>query len=319
MSKEAVLQFYQFVLNSPALKDNFSAITGLPELIKLGAKYNYIFNQEDIAEASAIYAQKSSETEDKNGQIGLFKKTDADFSEKHSQFYHYEFKFSDVSGFEEIDQEIEKLKIKPSTVDMELYEKSFRDEDFNFASISPDSPEFKQQYDEIMKPCFDSKISLPEHEYTQRQFHLINLDLHVDHLLYEDYLMTKVRLVKLLEKLFGFEIKFSGSLWYPPNAYRLWHTNENQPGWRMYLIDFDEFESNSESQAFFRYMNPQTKELVTIEDKPKLIRFFKVEQEEDKLFWHCIVNATKFNRWSFGFLVSDDWMDNFLLRNSNKK
>lgn len=312
MSKEAVLQFYESILNSEDLKIKFRAITGLPELINLGSGYGYVFNQEEIAEASTAYAQENRKIENGNSQTGLFKKPNADFSPKLSHFYHYEFEFSEIPGFEEIAAEIEKLKIKPSTVDMQLYEESFRKEDFNFASISPDSPEFKQQYDEIMKQCFDPNIPLPKHEYTQHQFHLINLDLHVNHSLYEEYLMTKIRLLKLLEKFFGLEIKFSGSLWYPPNAYRLWHTNENQPGWRMYLIDFDEFESNAENKAFFRYMNPHTKELITIDDKPKLIRFFKVEQEEDKLFWHCIVNGTKFNRWSFGFFVPDNWMDTFL-------
>jgi hypothetical protein len=39
------------------------------------------------------------------------------------------------------------------------------------------------------------------------------------------------------------------------------------------------------------------------------VRFFKVEQDPGRLFWHCIVNATRRHRWSFGFTVPDTWLD----------
>jgi hypothetical protein len=119
-------------------------------------------------------------------------------------------------------------------------------------------------------------------------------------------------MISLLEAFFGSEIRASGSMWYPPFGYRLWHTNETQPGWRMYLIDFDEPAGDPAGISFFRYMNPQSKEIVTLEERPKLVRFFKVEQEKDKLFWHCIVNATTRNRWSFGFVVPENWTDKLL-------
>ena len=80
----------------------------------------------------------------------------------------------------------------------------------------------------------------------------------------------------------------------------------------MYLVDFDYFEPQDEGEAFFRYMNPSTKELVTLEEKPKVVRFFKIENEPSKLFWHCIANTTKSNRWSFGFQVSGKWMGKLL-------
>lgn len=312
MSKEAFIQFYQALLKTEELKEKIRAMTTTQELIKLGSQYGYCFTREDIAEASNSYAQESGQEVESNRQPVASKNSEASLSPNFSQFYHYEFEFSEIQGFEEIAQELENLKIKPSTVALNLYEKSFREDDFNFAGVSPASPEFHQHYSDIMEPCFNPKIPLPEPEYTQRHFHLINLDLHVEHPLYEDYLMSKVRLVKRLENFFEAEIRFSGSLWYPPNAYRVWHTNENQPGWRMYLIDFDTAQLGGEGQSFFRYMNPETKELVTLPEKPKLVRFFKIEQKASKLFWHCIVNATKFNRWSFGFAVPDTWMSRIL-------
>ena len=33
-----------------------------------------------------------------------------------------------------------------------------------------------------------------------------------------------------------------------------------------------------------------------------------IEREQEKLFWHCIVDETKAFRWSFEFSVPDNWM-----------
>jgi hypothetical protein len=82
---------------------------------------------------------------------------------------------------------------------------------------------------------------------------------------------------------------------YPPFAYRLWHTDETQPGWRMYLIDFDESVAPSDTQSFFRCMNRETQAIVTLQDRPRMLRFFKVDQRPDRLFWQCIVNGADRN------------------------
>jgi hypothetical protein len=52
-------------------------------------------------------------------------------------------------------------------------------------------------------------------------------------------------------------------------------------------------------------MNPESHELVTLEERPRMMRFFKIEQDPRKLFWHCIVNPTASNRWSFGFEIPE--------------
>lgn len=305
MLNEGIQQFHEEFLKNEELKQKVRTITTYRELIKLGEKYGYSFTAEDIAEANAAYPEN-------NQEVSLNDAVSS--SEKNSyQVYHYDFKWSELQKFEEIIPDFEKLKIKPSTVDVNHFEKFFRNDDFNFNSISPASPEFKSYHDEIIKSDMKSNEFEPIPEYTKRSFHLINLDLHVEHELYDDYFISKFKIIKFMENLFEEEVRFSGSLWYPPNAYRLWHTNETQPGWRMYWIDFDDFDSNTSERSFFRYMNPQTKELVTLYEQPKIVRFFKVENTTDKLFWHCIANATKFNRWSFGFAISDKWMKKLLL------
>lgn len=306
MSKEAVIQFYEAVANTEKLKQQIKAITRPEEIVQLGAQYGYCFTDEDIAAADAFLASKSCKP-----LISI----DSDGADSLNGFphaYHYEFKFSEIPGFGEIAQEVEKLKIKPDTVDLGLYEKSFREEDLRFADVSPASPEFKQRYLESLRSYLDLGVASPQPEYAWRQFHLINLDCYVEHSLYKDYFRAKVRLIELLESFFETEVRYSGSLWYPPNSYRMWHTNETQPGWRMYLVDFDNSEMKGDGKAFFRYMNPETKELVTLEEKPKVVRFFKIESEPSKIFWHCIVNATQANRWSFGFQISSQWMKKLL-------
>lgn len=303
MSKEAVIKFYEAISDSPEFKQEIKVITRQEELIKLGARNGYHFTREDLAEADASYIPQNNEP-----LISI--DSDDSAMEELPRPYHYEFKFSEIPGFEKIDRELKKLHIKPSTVDLDLYEKSFREEDFKFNYISPTVANFRQYYYKSLKSYSD--LPSPKPEYAWHPFHLINLDCHVEDPLYEDYFQTKVRLLQLLENCLNTEVRFSGSLWYPPNAYRLWHTNETQPGWRMYLVDFDRFEENGEGEAFFRYMNPKTKELVTLPEKPKIVRFFKIESEPSKLLWHCIVNTTKFNRWSFGFNVSSKWMDKLL-------
>lgn len=106
-------------------------------------------------------------------------------------------------------------------------------------------------------------------------------------------------------------MRFSGSLWYPPRSYRLWHTNETQPGWRMYVVDLDADPAHTGEASFFRYQNPTTGELVTLPERRQIIRFFKAEQDPQRLFWHCIANPGPHHRWSFGFVVPDNWVDRF--------
>ncbi|NEP36974.1 MULTISPECIES: Nif11-like leader peptide family natural product precursor [unclassified Moorena] len=306
MSKEAVEKFYEALENTEALRQQVKVITTEEELVKLGANHGYCFTKKDIAAANASYVPKSDKP-----LISI------DCSESASDkgfphAYHYEFKFSEIPGFEKIAEEVGKLKIKPDTVDIGLYEKSFWEANLKFADVSPADPEFQQRYLKSLRSYLDQGVASSQPEYAWSQFHLINLDRYVDHSLYDDYFRTKVKLIELLEEFFGAEIRFSGSLWYPPNAYRMWHTNETQPGWRMYCVDFDRCEFNGDGKPFFRYMNPETKELVTLEEKPKVVRFFKIESEPHKLLWHCIVNKTQANRWSFGFNVSDQWMNKLL-------
>lgn len=303
MSVESCLTFFQDLTTSSELKQQVKATTDTREVIAIGKRRGYIFDAQDLAQASNSFYQGGTAP----GTDAPTKRETYDTS----AFYHYEFDMEQIPGFEAITRELANLKVKPTTVDLDLYQKSFRQNDLDFTSMSPADPGFMQYYEEVMRDHWQGSPNGTGRDLFRRDFHLINLDQHVDWPHYEQYFQAKTRVISHLEAFFGAEVQFSGSMWYPPSAYRLWHTNETQPGWRMYLIDFDEPAADPGGSSFFRYMNPQNKEIVTLEERPKLARFFKVEQEKDKLFWHCIVNATTRNRWSFGFAVPENWLEKF--------
>lgn len=301
MSIESCVTFLRETNVSNELKQQMKAATDTKEIIAIGKKHGYTFDVSDLITASNSLNEGNG-AHTTSAPI----KQDTPVS---SAFYHYEFDMEQIPGFAEITRELSNLKIKPSNVNLQLYEQHFREDDFQFISLSPASPEFHQRYQEIMQSRQTNTSG--EHAFSRRDFHLVNLDQHIEHPQYDQYFQAKTRIISHLERFFGGEVRFSGSMWYPPRAYRLWHTNETQPGWRMYLIDFDESAGDPAGTSFFRYMNPQNKEIVTLEEHPKIARFFKIEQEKDKLFWHCIVNATTHNRWSFGFAVPEHWLDRF--------
>ena len=87
----------------------------------------------------------------------------------------------------------------------------------------------------------------------------------------------------------------SGYFWYPRNSWCGWHTNQDIPGERLYLVYASE-----DNKSFFRYRDPETNKVVTItEPKGWSINRFTVPYIEDSQIWHCVFSYT--NRISIGF------------------
>jgi hypothetical protein len=86
----------------------------------------------------------------------------------------------------------------------------------------------------------------------------------------------------------------SGHFWYPPGAYMAWHTNSGAPGLRMYISHAEE-----PGKSFFRYRDPDTKEIITSMDNEWNIRIFEIRS--DKLLWHAVYSDT--NRFSLGYMI----------------
>jgi hypothetical protein len=295
MSVESSRAFLQIVYDSPELNQQLKAVTGTQEIVRLGLRYGYTFDVPDLMEASSSFTTAPCRAPKARRPTAP--------PAPASGPLHHEYRLDDLPGLKGVIDQLPHLKIKPPSVDLARFERTFREEDLRSTSTSPADPAFQAWHEAMMKshwrdPALGSCAP-------RRDFHLVNLDEHVGHAGYDRYLDAKHRMVRTLEEFFGSEVRFSGSLWYPPSSYRLWHTNETQPGWRMYVIDFDEAPDGT---SFFRYMDPRTEEIVTLDERPRMVRFFKAEQDPSKLFWHCIVNPTQQHRWSFGFVVPDDWM-----------
>jgi len=90
------------------------------------------------------------------------------------------------------------------------------------------------------------------------------------------------------------KISSSGHFWYPPGSYMGWHTNSRVPGWRVYINYAEE-----PGKSFFRYRDPSTKEIVTLNDNVWNIRIFRITGEQP--IWHAVYSDT--NRFSFGYMV----------------
>jgi predicted ribosomally synthesized peptide with nif11-like leader len=299
MSVESCTAFLERTQEDPDLGRVMRSLTDTREFIALARRSGYTFDLQDLMSASsARAAQDPTPHEPEAGPPA----TDGE-----TAICHYELDLRDVSELGPVLDELPSLTIRPATVDLDRFAATLRPDDLEWTSMSPAAAEFRPRYEEIMAAHWNGGPGGPGGD-ERRDFHLVNLDQHVDHSLYDGYFEAKLRTVGHLERIFGPDLRFSGSMWYPPYSYRLWHTNETQPGWRMYLLDFDETIPDDDTRSFFRYMNPQTKELVTLRDRPAMLRFFKVDQRDDRLFWHCIVNGAPRNRWSFGFAISDDWM-----------
>jgi hypothetical protein len=314
MSVESSRAFLQIAYDSPELMQQLKAVTGTQEIVRLGRRYGYTFDVPDLMEASSSFTgahgkaprtvRRAAATP--SGRRSAVRREAEAPRDAGSGPLHHEYLLDDLPGLKGVVDQLPHLKIKPPSVDLARFGAAFREDDLRSTSMSPANPEFQTWHESMMKahwrdPALGSGAP-------RRDFHLVNLDEHVAHDGYDRYLEAKHRTVRTLEEFFDSEVRFSGSLWYPPSSYRLWHTNETQPGWRMYVIDFDEPPADPADMSFFRYMDARAKEIVTLGERPRMVRFFKAEQDPGKLFWHCIVNPTPRHRWSFGFVVPDGWM-----------
>ncbi|WP_243788712.1 Nif11-like leader peptide family natural product precursor [Saccharopolyspora gloriosae] len=292
MSVESCKKFLQATQDRPELAQQLKAATGMGEIVALGGRHGFEFTARDLIEGSTTFAggparrQRQEQAPPRSG----------------TAFYHHEYELADVPALAPLIDELPRLELQPTTVDMAAFRAEFREDDLRSTSDSPADPEFQAWHQRMAAAQWRDGADSP-----RRDFHLVNLDEHVDHPGYADYFDAKTRVIDLLEGVFGDDVRFSGSLWYPPSSYRLWHTNENQPGWRMYVVDLDDDFADGAETSFFRYQNPETGEIVTLPERRRIVRFFKTEQDPEKLFWHCIVNPTIRHRWSFGFAVPEDW------------
>jgi len=92
-------------------------------------------------------------------------------------------------------------------------------------------------------------------------------------------------------------LMLSGNCLYGPGGFMGWHSNEDQPGLRVYCIYSEESGKN-----FFRYQDPHSGEVVTdAEGAGWAIRTFELNSERP--LWHCVYAGCR--RLSVGFRHDD--------------
>lgn len=97
-----------------------------------------------------------------------------------------------------------------------------------------------------------------------------------------------------------------GCFYYPQGAFKEWHTNANQPGWRGYCVSIDQAEKSS-----FIYIEPKTRKVVELTDKNMHVNMFKVPENTNMQIWHAVKSDC--NRVSLGFLLNNqDKVENLI-------
>ena len=100
-------------------------------------------------------------------------------------------------------------------------------------------------------------------------------------------------------------INWSGSrnnavkMLYPKGGYMGWHHNANASGYNI-LLSWSE-----KGTGFFRYQDPITKEIITMNDTPGWtckVGYYGPWNEPDKIYWHC-AGAEHEERVTLGYII----------------
>ncbi len=89
-------------------------------------------------------------------------------------------------------------------------------------------------------------------------------------------------------------------MYYPKGGFMDWHNNANCPGYNIL------FSYNREGDGFFRYQDPITKKIVTMQDPvgwSAKVGYYGSWNEPDKIYWHCAKSNS--DRLTFGYVIPD--------------
>lgn len=93
-------------------------------------------------------------------------------------------------------------------------------------------------------------------------------------------------------------------MYYPKGGFMGWHHNANCPGYNVLLS------WSKEGKGFFRYQDPITKEIVTMQDTPGWtckVGYYGAWEEKDKIYWHC-ASAEHEDRLTLGYVIPHEGM-----------
>lgn len=93
---------------------------------------------------------------------------------------------------------------------------------------------------------------------------------------------------------------------YPKGGFMGWHHNANAAGYNI-LLSWSE-----KGLGFFRYQDPITKEIITMQDTPGWtckVGYYGRFDEPDKTYWHC-ASAEHEERFTLGYIIPHEGMWN---------
>ena len=189
--------------------------------------------------------------------------------------------------------------INPELLELlEEYQKWVYSQDYNGKHFfgQPDSEEFftSEEYLKEMQATKDT--GYPEHTHSTDFSATQNSKLpHKYKMKFFDYVRPIVDFVGARNN--------AAAILYPKDGWLSWHNNHNAPGYNV-LFSYSET-----GNGWFRYQNPETKEIVTMQDKPGWsckVGYFGSKLDDNKVFWHCA--RTYETRLTLGFVVPDKYM-----------
>lgn len=104
-------------------------------------------------------------------------------------------------------------------------------------------------------------------------------------------------------------VQFSAlKMYYPANGYIGWHNNCNCPGQNLLMT------YSAGGNGYFEYLDPITKEIVRMEDRPgwtAKVGYYGSEKEPDKILWHCA--KTYEPRLTVSYVIRDQSMWEYMV------
>ena len=128
------------------------------------------------------------------------------------------------------------------------------------------------------------------------------IDLATTYEISEEYREKLRQLDRVLNPIFA--SKFNAvKMYYPKSGFMGWHNNWNCPGYNI-LLSY-----TKTGNGFFRYRNPVTKEITTINDTPGWsvkAGYYGDKHEDNKVYWHCARAYEE--RLTLGYVIPDENM-----------
>lgn len=214
----------------------------------------------------------------------------------------YSFSLDEVSGFEEIKKAVEELSYIPEDFTNELvYNHSGKEIHARLRESLESGPNVKRDLQREAKMNLHKVLPILK----EGKFNSVKdkkWGLRPGHICFNNAFRRLEKLHDLVNDLFDFECEVAGDFLYPPNGFRIWHTNKyDLESWFVFFVDTDK-----EGQSFFKFVDSETNEVITHWDEPMSMNIFRINTTE--LFWHCI-GTKDCNRWSQGFSLPNNWKE----------